>query len=154
MPLILHGMLIAQMVMSVTRQVVQIGFCTGMTITGCNRRVFPPRTKQLLQCIFSWYSQVGMYLSAGRFLYILREAVCPFGVFLCQYLSFLCYIFFKILVSACFSIPIPLIICACFKIPIFSYVCSCFTVSNPVEVSSFYILVASLYPCSCHHVMV
>ena len=39
-PLMLHRPLIAQMVMYVTRQVVQVGLCMGMTRTGCNRRVF------------------------------------------------------------------------------------------------------------------
>ena len=40
MPLKLCGPLIAQMVMSVTRQVVQEGLCMHMTRTGYNRRVF------------------------------------------------------------------------------------------------------------------
>ena len=76
-PLMLCGPLIAQIVMSVTRQVVKIGLYMGMTRTVCNRRVFSLGTKQLLQCTFLWYSLVAMYLSAGRFLYILREAVFP-----------------------------------------------------------------------------
>ena len=42
MPLMLFGSLIVQMVMSVARQVVQIGLCMGMNTTGCNRRVFLP----------------------------------------------------------------------------------------------------------------
>ena len=97
MPLMLCGPWIAQRVMSVTRQVVQIGLCMGTTRTGCNRRVFSPGrsaptretglssvfllgTKQLPQCTFLQYSPVGMYLSAGRWLYILGEAVSTVNV--------------------------------------------------------------------------
>ena len=71
--------LIAQMVMSVTRQVVQIGFCTGMTRTGCNRRVSLLGTKQFLLCTFSLYSVVGMYLSDGRFL-LCFHLVCFYSI--------------------------------------------------------------------------
>ena len=48
MPLMLPGLLIAQMVMSVTRQLVQIELCMGTTRTGYNRRVFSLGTKQFL----------------------------------------------------------------------------------------------------------
>ena len=81
MPLMLHGPLIEQIVMSVTRQVVQIGICFSTTRTGCNRRVFSLGTKHLHHGTFSQYSPVVMYLSAERFLYIFREAVFPLGVF-------------------------------------------------------------------------
>ena len=113
----LHGLLIAWMVMSVTSKAVQIGLNTGTTRTGCIRRVFSLGTKQLLQCTFSQYSPVGMYLSAGRFHCILREAVFPLEVFLFQYLHFLCYFFPK-------SLYLPVskyqfINCVCFTIPMF-----------------------------------
>ena len=111
MPLMFHGPLIAQMVMSEMRQVFQIGLCMGMTRTGYNRRVFSLGTKQLLRCTFSQYSPEGMYLSAGKLLYILKEAVFPFGVFLCQYLSFLCYYY-------CFQNPC---ICLFLNINSFNY---------------------------------
>ena len=123
MPLMLHGLLIAQIVMSVTRQAVQVGLCVGTTRTGCNRRVFSlgrsvstreagPSlvfslgTTKLLQCTSSWYYPLGMYLFAGRWLYILGEAVSVVSVlfFSVSELSFV--LFFKILVSAHFSIPI------------------------------------------------
>ena len=39
-PLMLHGLLIAWMVMSVTRHVVQVGLCMGTTRSRCNGRVF------------------------------------------------------------------------------------------------------------------
>ena len=110
-PLMLNGPLIVQIMMSVTRQVVQVGLCMGMTRTRCNKRVFllgrsASTGEAGLSSVFWLYSLVGMYLSAGRYLHILREAVFPLGVFLFQYGSFLCYFFFKILVSACFSIQI------------------------------------------------
>ena len=118
--LMLCRLLIAWMVISVTRQVVQVGLCMGTTRAQHNRRVFSVErsastreaglssvfslgTKQFLQCTFLWYSLVGIYFPASRFLYILREAVSPLSMFLFQYLSFL---FFKILLSACFSIPV------------------------------------------------
>ena len=72
----------------------------GMTRTRCNRSIF----------------SLG-YLSVGRFHCIFREGVSPFGILYSNILaSFV--IFFKILVSACFTIPVPAIFCACFTIPI------------------------------------
>ena len=85
-----------------------------------------------------------MYIYAGRFHCFFREAVFPLGVFLFQYIGFLCYFFFKILVSACFTIPVPLIICACFRIPI-CHVCSCFTIPNPVWFLSLFNLLLPLH---------
>ena len=93
MLLMLHGPLIAWMVVSVTRQVVQMGLCMGMSRNGCNRRVF----------------SLG-YHSAGRFHCSFREAVFPLGVFLFQNLGFFCYIFQNPCV--CFSMPVLAIICA------------------------------------------
>ena len=97
MPLMLHRLLMAWVVMFVTRQVIQAGLHLDSTRTGCNRRVFLLGSsastreaglslvfllgiKQLLQCVFLWYSLVGMYLSAGRWLYILWKAVSAVGV--------------------------------------------------------------------------
>ena len=132
MPLMLHGLLIAWMVMPVTRQVVQVGLCAGMTRTRCSRRVFLLGwsastgeawlplvllgTKQVFQCTFSWYSPIGMYLSAGRYLYILREAVSSVGVLLFSVfeLPFFSKSCICLLLNTHF-----LIICACFTIPIF-----------------------------------
>ena len=145
----LCGLLKAQMVMSVTRQVVQVALCVGTIRTGCNRRVFSlggsastgeaglllvflPGTKQVVQCTSSQYSPVGMYLSAGRFFYILREAVFPISALFFQFLSFLLLFCF----SKSLYLPVSqyqFLNCLClFQDTNFSYLCSCFTIPNPV----------------------
>ena len=60
MPLMLHGPMIAWMMMSVTRQVVQVGLCVGRTRTWCNRRVFPQNV-----CVY-WGSWAIIGLLAGN----------------------------------------------------------------------------------------
>ena len=93
----LHGLLIAWMMMSVTRQGVQVGHCVGMTRTRCNRwvltlqrsasngeaglsLVFSPGSKLVLQGTLLQYSLVGC-IFVSRYHYILRKVVSSFNVF-------------------------------------------------------------------------
>ena len=133
-PLMLCGPLIAQMVMSVTRQVVQVGLCTCMTRASWNRSVFLlgryASTKEAGISGLCADNQTGASVYCitvlfGRdvslcWLYILREAVFSLGVFLFQFFSFLLLIYYYFFSkSTCLPVFINnnfLIICACFPI--------------------------------------
>ena len=135
MPLMLCGPLIAWMVMSGTREVVQIRLCMGTTRTRYNKGVLSPG------CLF-----------AGRFHYLQGSCVST----QCFYSNILtCFVkLFKILASAHFSIPVPATICACFTVPIVLTFVLVSQYQILFIIFSYKFLVTSSYPCSCNHVMV
>ena len=108
------GPLIAWMVMSVTSQVVKIRLCMGTNRTRCNRRVFSP-------------GGISLFAEFTVFRELCFHSVC----FVFQYLGFLCYFVFKIIVPAHFTIPV-LYYLWLFHNTNCSYICSCFTIPNSV----------------------
>ena len=159
------GLLITHIVLSVTSQVVQVGFCVAITRTQFNRKVFLPKGLHLLgkldyhQSLLgtigaSVYSLVGL---SGRDVSLCWHiALCPQGS--CVITQ--CVSIFNFCASFCLFISQNPCICL-FLNTSFSIICAHFTI--PIFINFLYIslilslstfLVTSSYPCSCYHVMV
>ena len=118
-----EGCWLAWMVMSVTRQGVQVGCCVGTTRPRCSRgalllgrsvatgevglsSVFLPGTKQVLQDTLSCYSPVDVYLSWQITLYLWGSCYFTWWASIFNQCAFLFFFFYSPLISAYISIPI------------------------------------------------
>ena len=136
MALMLHGPLMAWILMSLTREVVQMRLCTDTTRTQCNRMVFSPG-----------------YLFAGRFHYLQESCVSTRSIY-----SSILTCFVEIFQTSCICLFLNTTSCnymCLFHKTNCSHVCSCFTILNSVY---YFFLLNFLSPLcilvSCHHVMV